>query len=292
MKEQGVDFADDWLHKLGRYWVEVLALFADLAAVVAIGAAFYTNHGESLIAVYILVFLSVLWILLIVQEYRYARKSSYAESLRHIHAVVHFLRDTAEEVSSMPEAELRRSLERALGDFAMAFTLVTRTSCRACIKVLSVTPRAPADWDTQPEPIRYLVVRTFARDLTTASEPHTETADWVTENTDFFEVFDKPEQRCFFENDLKKRHSRGLYRNSHLPLGYDNRRDLWPLPYRSTIVWPIRLLRPETKPEVLGFLCIDSRSRRVFVRRYDFDLGALVADGLYMYMINHKKSLN
>lgn len=144
MKAQLTDFSDTWRHKIARYWVEVLALVADVAAIAVIGAAFLAQYGKSLISIYVLGLLTILWILLILQEYRYARRSSYSEAPRYIHAVLHFLRDTCDEVPSMSEAELKRNLERALGNFAQAFTLVTRTGCRASIKVLSPDPNALA----------------------------------------------------------------------------------------------------------------------------------------------------
>ena len=109
MKTQAIEFADTWRHKFVLYWVEVLALVADVAAIVVIAAGFLTDNGRNLISVYVLGLLTVLGILLVYQEYRYARKSSYAEAPRFMHAVLHFLRDTSDEVPSMSEAELKRN---------------------------------------------------------------------------------------------------------------------------------------------------------------------------------------
>src|ERR1700719_162819 len=103
MKEQAWDFSDRWIEKLGRYWVHVLALFADLAAIVGIGAAFLADHGRNLVTAYVLALLTTLWILLVIQEYRYARKASYAEAGRYLHTMLHFLRDTDAELATMPD---------------------------------------------------------------------------------------------------------------------------------------------------------------------------------------------
>lgn len=91
MKEQAWDLSDKWIEKLGRYWVHVLALFADLAAIVGIGASFLADHGRNLVTLYVLALFTTLWILLVIQEYRYARKASYAEAGRYLHTMLHFL---------------------------------------------------------------------------------------------------------------------------------------------------------------------------------------------------------
>jgi hypothetical protein len=284
------EFAETWLRIFGRYWVHILALFADLTAIITIVLAFVTDHGRNLVTFYVLAMVTVLWILLIVQEYRYARKASYSEVTRYFHAAIHFLRDTIDEVPSMSNRDLARSLQRTLSDIATAFALATRTGCRASIKVLTLASDAPKDRPlNRREIIRFLLVRTFARDTLNEEGQVQETPDYVTENTDFLELFNNPKEVCFFEND-----SRTQYRNSHLPGGYDNRRDDWPLPYRSTIVWPIRRVKQttdgDTQPDLLGFLCVDSGARNVFLRRYDHDLGAAFADALYMYMAQQPAS--
>ena len=60
----------------------------------------------------------------------------------------------------------------------------------------------------------------------------------------------------------------------------------WPLPYRSTIVWPIqqresRLLPLRANVGCIGFLAIDSESRNVFRENWDFPIGAAVSDSLF-----------
>ena len=122
---------EKWLTKVERYWLHVLAIFADLAAIVVIAAAFLADHGKNLVSFYVLAMVTVLWILLVFQEYRYARKASYSEVTRYFHTAIHFLRDTIDEVPSMKDAELARNLQRALSDIATAFAIATRTGCRA-----------------------------------------------------------------------------------------------------------------------------------------------------------------
>jgi hypothetical protein len=264
-------FVETSLSKIGRYWVHILALFADFAAIITIAIAFLTDHGKNFVSFYVLAMVTTLWVLLIIQEYRYARKASYSETTRYFHSAIHFLRDTIDEVPKMSNTELSRNLQHALSDIATVFALVTRTGCRACVKVLTLAPDAPKDRVLNRKAIiRFLLVRTFARDTLNEEGESEETADYVTENTDFLELFNNPKEGFFLENDLKRRISRGQYRNSHIRAGYDNKRDDWPLPYRSAIVWPIRRVKRtqngDGEPDLLGFLCVDSGARNVFVK--------------------------
>jgi hypothetical protein len=59
----------------------------------------------------------------------------------------------------------------------------------------------------------------------------------------------------------------------------------WPLPYKSAIKCVIRQapcsFRPSMKPEILGFLTVDSESRGVFEEKWDAQLMYAVADALY-----------
>jgi hypothetical protein len=123
MNSDAREFREGIANKLARYWVHVLALLADLAAIVAVAAAFLRNEGQSLVALYIVALLSVLWILLVIQEYRYARKAAYSEAGRYIHSVLHFVRDTDSELPSMSESYLTKNLERILDDVRKAFRL-------------------------------------------------------------------------------------------------------------------------------------------------------------------------
>lgn len=99
--------------------------------------------------------------------------------------------------------------------------------------------------------------------------------------------------RFFIDGNLQENH---LYESTSFdlyePQEWNGRKwAVWTLPYRSTMVWPIRKITgPEEKREgqlfhkqdLLGFLCVDSYARKVFDPRYDFDFGALVADNFYM----------
>jgi hypothetical protein len=68
--------------------------------------------------------------------------------------------------------------------------------------------------------------------------------------------------------------------------------------YNSTIVWPIRYkLQPdETQCSdddlgqiLLGFLTVDAKPANAFEHRYDIDMGAQVADTLYIVLQRYRE---
>jgi len=54
------EFVGKWLQEAERYWLHVLHIFADLAAIIAIAVAFLTDHGRNLVTFYVLAMLTVL----------------------------------------------------------------------------------------------------------------------------------------------------------------------------------------------------------------------------------------
>jgi hypothetical protein len=277
---------DNWAHKATRYWVETLSILANLITVGLLAGTFL-GYGANLVSFYLVAVLTILAVVLVLLEYRSARRGSYADATRPLHSVMHFLRDTIIDLPQANEAQLASNLERILGDIANVFSMVTRTHCRACIKVLVAAPNTPPEmFRDRRLLLRYLMVRTYARDPSSKTIQLDESADYVEMNTDFSQVFKNPKQRYFFSNDLREDVLANQYKNSHIPEDYAIKSKPWPLHYLSTMVWPIQRMMHtggELTPAVFGFLCVDSRSRNVFKEAYDFHLGAAIADALYTY---------
>ena len=73
------------------------------------------------------------------------------------------------------------------------------------------------------------------------------------------------------------------------------------LPYRSTIVWPIRKLvypqdgedgnRLNHEQDIIGYLCVDSARQKVFRNDYDTQLGAIVADSVFIFLKRYHEYL-
>jgi hypothetical protein len=118
-------------------------------------------------------------------------------------------------------------------------------------------------------------------------------ADPIEGNEDFHSIFIE-EKHYFIENDLPRyinylntsfdrvggywRGSSWFQRTFFPAWG-------WPLPYRSTMVFPIQQKDSETfafdPPGCIGFLAIDSRFRNVFRERFDCPIGLSLADALF-----------
>lgn len=220
-------------------------------------------------------------ILLAWREIAYSRKARYAEALPRVHRTFHLLRDSwyAHHHAHDSQMAVNGQIESALSEFASAMSIVTGVHCRACVKVLYV-----ADPDTR-QPGREWAVQTFVRD---SHDPKDSvlSEDWVSENTDFEELLWKERSSYFLRNRLPY----PGYKNSHWT---PEQMERGLMDYAATIVWPIRkrLQGPDQKSGtphatrgIIGFLCLDTRSRNVFNERYDVELGAAVADTLYVVL--------
>lgn len=106
--------------------------------------------------------------------------------------------------------------------------------------------------------------------------------DKVSDNTDFESIVVR-ERDYFFCNDLTALAAEGKYKNSHVPEGD-------PIPYESTIVWPIRQVQhgddnlgiemTDNAHDLVGFLCVDAKEPGAF-SQHEVDLGSVLAAALY-----------
>jgi hypothetical protein len=246
----------------------------------------------------------ILMIATVWQEYRYARKARYAEVLQYLSQI------SAETLKPEPVSSVNRIEEieaicrLIVNRLSGAFSLVTGTKCSVCIKAVMAAQSAPAlaaavtlcRDDTSIE-------RETAVSATEAGFPEL-AGDYnvehlITGNTAFSQALKypwSPRSRCFFSNYLPSETS---YQNTsfqiHGPAPTSRwpfvRNFKWPLPYKSTIVCPIgRGQNLQLKYEVVGFLAVDSRSRRVFSNAFDIDVMIGVADSLFN-LVNRYREL-
>ena len=227
-------------------------------------------------------FAGILLLALTAQEFRYGRKSRYAEILRDLGKVAHDL----ELVVADPQrgaADVQAVCKRVVDRLASIFSMASATKCAVCIKVLEGDPSAALEKVLRPK------VKTLARD--DSSEERDRRAahvhHWVDQSTAFEEA---ATSGYFISNYLPRLWSYknssfqafGDPRNVNLPLVSALVRDLtWTLPYKSTIVVAIRPQAPDAEHRLAGYLCLDSRSRGAFSSRYDVDIMVGVADCLY-----------
>lgn len=241
------------------------------------------------------IFIAVLIVVLVTQEFRYSRKARYSESLGDLNRIFREIQATA----CNPEAtvdHIKLSCKSIVDCLSSVFSLITGTRCAVCIKGIEWDPNQPEGANIRPK------VFTLTRDA--KSEEREERAQnidhWIDQNTDF-EQLHAETLPYFFSNYLPgirgyKNTSFKIYKppwDLNIPIFSDIVRDItWRLPYKSTIVMPIS--RRDTPPDgqrLVGYLCLDSRSRRAFNRRYDIDLLKGVSDCLYDLVLRYREIL-
>jgi len=289
----------DWAGRLVRYWPQIISLISSFATIVGLIIAVFSVNDKATLSVIYAVELSAFSLFLmgyvIFQEYRFSRKARYAEAMYSIHSCVHFLRDYQfdEKILKDP-TDCQEQLKKVVTSLANAFSLVTGTHCRACIKTLEVRGISQDNFQNLQDnnaKLLHLFVNTFCRDeiTTTASVNKAESKDKYTHhvigNTDFRVLYLDVNKRIFFCNDIQA--CGGDYQNSSTQTGQK-------ISYRSVITWPIRKLvykqdqddagKFNEDQDILGFLCVDSARRNIFREDYDREMGAIVADSLFVFL--------
>jgi len=247
-----------------------------------------TSIREFLLLSAFLFYFVVLLVFLIVFTFKFSRKARYAEATKCLHSALHSARDAYHYLDwcksedhndvAFDENRLCGYMRTTLTSIADAFTIVAGVRCRCSIKVLGQNDKDQ------------LFVKTLARDEVSLTEcqqkDRTETnTHLVTLNTDFNEIM-SGNLDFFFEGDLT---SYLNYTNTSMKKHDKMLGEKWSLPYKSTIVWPIRYVYNNNEIEngtgsqedLYGFLTIDSSSVNAFIKRYDVQMGALLADALF-----------
>lgn len=230
----------------------------------------------------------------IVQEFRYSRKTRYAESQHLIHRVFEQCQEGASKRINS-ETEINQSLQLICNQISTAYSIITGTRCSVCIKVLDGNPSEIIDGNSK------ISVSTLCRDDTSKergkNDPE-ESVNWLDHNSDFLEMFEtinKPRGGTYFVNNLIGKYD---YRNTSfesyggkpkevpIPLiRYVIRNLTWNLPYKSTIGAVIYPVEPTPQLDrLIGFLCIDSGSRGAFNKRYDLELLRAFSSALHPMM--------
>ncbi|SHH81137.1 hypothetical protein [Desulfofustis glycolicus] len=269
---------------------------------------FFINIGEQTYDLVLTVTVSIVLLLLlayvIAREYLSSRKEKYANITEFHHNCLHNTRDlftflSEVDTKDLSEKELNRiftvtthGLIKVLDSLSSIFTLLTGTSCRACIKVIY-------------EHDGKLFVRTLARDNSSYlynalidKKRYNNHEDQLMENIDFQMLYNKgyPGQSSFFCNNLAAREdyqssSFGVYGKIPEKRSWYSKLTCkdWTLPYRSAIVWPIQQVESPyfhfNAAGCIGFLAVDSNSRGVFNRKWDVWIGAGIGDALF-HVIN------
>lgn len=207
-------------------------------------------------------------------------ETRYGRALENLHMAHHRLRDASYDryIARRPETAWKPVVEDALGKFARAFSIASGASCHATVKV--VLDRTSA-LGTSTGSADALEVETYVRSVARPVQVRPEVQrNTVGHNTDFRYLFNaESNNRCWYHNELLDLEG---YDNPHWPANPTPKN----VPYRSTMVWPIRKVILEggaTSPNhiyIHGFLTVDSSEPNIFTYERHFHLGAGFADHL------------
>jgi len=261
-----------------------------------------SSAKEIILSVSVTIVLALLLIYVLLTTYRFGRKSRYAESQPSMHTCQHTLRDCYHYLTrclsdepehkdiKFEESEFQAQLCTALTALNTAFNISTSVNCRTSIKLLGAINNDLSRSEN-------LYLKTLARDSVSADmKKHDDkgegTKHLLNSNSDF-QMLHAGDIDYFFNGALWKDTS---YRNSsdESPQnGTQKRKD-----YNSVIVWPIRYkLQPDerqgTKNSInqilLGFLTADAIASNAFEERFDVNMGAQVADTLYVVLQRYRE---
>lgn len=283
------------------HWFEWFHITYASIVIISAVSTLWPNDAETrellLLGAFLLYFV-VLLVFLILFTFKFSRKARYSEATKCLHSALHSARDAyhyldwckSEEHNEIAfdESRLCGYMKTTLTSIADSFTIVTGVRCRCSIKVLGMD-----------DGIDQLFVKTLARDEVSQTECKQKDLDetnshLVSLNTDFREITEGNID-FFFVGDLTKYVN---YTNTSINKGNKRDGEKWTLPYKSTIVWPIRYQYNKnerdngtgTQEDLYGFLTVDSSSKNAFIERYDVQMGALLADSLFP-VLNAYKSL-
>lgn len=235
------------------------------------------SHKVALIAIasyFVVLLLFLFWFI-----HTYSRKARYAEAMRLVHSSVHDIRDIAgylercvRKTDTFSPRVLKDALQGCLNAAALAFSMVTGARCRICIKVVGGTNATTA------------YVTTACRDKLSEQDNECKARD---EKEDHSHLISKNSDFNFLVHGGNSYYLNGDIPGTHGYMNTSKSHYKDKLPYRSTIVLPVRrtfaVSSNQTNyrsPEVVGFLCIDSHSRFSFTEKYDVQMGAILADAI------------
>lgn len=226
---------------------------------------------------------------------RTRKRERYARAFELIHLSVHAIRDELKreppENEDMRNQAIKDCVESVLNCLSIGFSIIAGGRCRATLKTLEVDvpPELKGKTLDDASLAKYGKVVTFCRDPITSqliAENDLGTFVDLQENDRFSELYKSSRKRVWVNNDVKLDSSRRTKPDKYGDC----------LPYSSQIIWPIRHTRRSQsvanqakrvifqQQDLIGFLIVDSPEKNCFTQLFDFDVGAIVADALYIYL--------
>ncbi|MBF0155391.1 MAG: hypothetical protein HQL64_16780 [Magnetococcales bacterium] len=280
-------------------WPEIFNYTAGLASILSLiqGAVAGKTATEGIPYISMAILIATLMI----HSYMRERKKlhRYAQAVYFYHYANHIVRDylaqlKAEKLNSKPE----HVLQDLTDSIAQCFSIITGKRCRSSVKELF-----------KEESADNFQIKTVSRDKIgekISNKRAVSVVHTLSGNTDFYNLWYSIEgcSRYYIENDIPGIWKHRKYENtSFKETGEPEIKNFagltvitrWPLPYKSTIVFPIRYVGRFEPPEVgtneeksnwryRGFLCVDCNSRNVFESTLMPELGTGFADLLYIML--------
>ena len=275
--------------------IELINFIGSMCSISAVLVAiFFLKPSTAVIVNNIALILLVFFLIGFTIIREFSKSHRYSQTVYYQHFVNHVLRNFFCELKNNANPDICELTSDILTTISQCFSMVTGKPCRACLKEI--------------KPDLDLTIVTAERCLhsrETQSRNDQKTTHPLAENTDFYNLWyaTKGCVRYYICNDLIKAWKKREYKNSSFKvlgdpkvceplLNFTFARNC-NLPYRSTIVLPIRYLKKFEPPELnsntvpsdwdfWGFLCIDSNSRNVFDSRLAPELGLAFADLLHL----------
>lgn len=276
----------------------VLGAVGAAASIIALIFVFFSPEGWSQDAknytVLAIVASAIVFLLYPVWRRRRPYLSQYAQAVYYTHYINHVVRDFISDLQSGRPCDLASTVDNIADAVADCFEILTGRRCRCAIK--EVTPDRNLSTVTRD---------TVSKSALTKKNPSNHPLD---KNSDFADLWYGRNNRLryYLCNDLIKLFKLHKYENTSFEtygrpevksMGGFSWVEDWKLPYRATIIWPIRHIPnhdywpPEGSsgatppanqaPDIWGFLCVDCNERHIFDETYAPELGAGFADALY-----------
>ena len=300
----------DCLPRLKRIsWLDFFNIICGFCSAVSLGLAFFYPEQHNNIFSYYLVTISLLIIGYHVYQVR-TKDDRLKSGIIYAHYVSHLIRDYLADLdtdksksAATVTKELNELIANILESVSECFSVVTGRKCRVTMKGMCTNDTPNSNdyiiWDIRRDKMSKgnYDKKLKGNNLNPKTIKH-----YLADNTDFRSLLDSEHQcaRYFLCNDLESRWLMGDYDNSSFDIygkpktinlsGRRSQLIWWPLPYKSTIVLPVRYVPNDMRlsaqgsnlPTYLGFLCIDSKSKNIFDTVYHPELGGMFADSLYI----------
>jgi hypothetical protein len=214
----------------------------------------------------------------------------------YLHFTNHIVRDCVAKLLKKDDnvPQIGQTAELFVDAVAECFSVITGHRCRCCIKGAIVKDEGQ-NTKVKKKKIapRKVVAKALYRDTKTRTLQYIVQKEHVlSDNTDFAQIWDKNEH-VYVCNDIPKAYANDEYINSSIDKSkvkiVNGEVTGWHLPYKSTLVVPIRsnFLFPKTNTEdsyeCWGFLCIDSNETHVFNNHCLVELAGSFADLLFHF---------